>query len=251
MKEKIYLESNGNQLYGLLEWPDDREEKLPLVILMHGYMEHSRMHPFYDLVRALWAEGFATLRFDFNSHGRSEGELKDMTMSKNFADGECFYQYACSLNRFSEIIPAGYSMGAVVGAQMALAHPEMIRRIVMISPAANIQTRASAGYYFGMHFDPEDPPEVLTNGEVVLGRAFIKEAARLDIFECLKEYDGEVLIVFGEEDKNVERKMTYHYKDVIKNLTFVPVADEDHYWERHGDVAVSVIRDYLAKEQNR
>ena len=249
MKEKIYLENGGNQLYGLLEGPETNGEKIPLVLIMHGYMEHSRMHPFYDLVRALWAEGFATLRFDFNGHGRSEGTLADMTMSKNIADGECFYQYAKSLEQFSEIIPMGYSMGALVAGRLAVAHAEEVKRFVMMSPAANIRTRAMRGNYFGLLFDPEDLPDVLTDGEIVLGKAFIEEAQRFDVYDFLKDYDGDVLLVFGEQDKNVEREQTDQYRQVLRHLTFVPVPEEDHYWGTKGDVAVETIRDFLGKKQ--
>ena len=251
MKDKIYLESNGNKLYGLLEGPEPEGRKIPLVLIMHGYMTHSRMHPFYDLVRALWKEGFATLRFDFNGHGRSEGELKDMTMSKNIADGECFFQYAKSLDLFDEIIPLGYSMGALVAGRLAVAHQEEVKRFVMMSPAANIQTRAVSGNYFGERFDPDNLPDVLVGTEIVLGKAFIEEAKQFDVFHFLEDYNGDVLLVFGEEDKNVESVQTYKYRDVIRNLTFVPVSDEAHYWGKHGDVAVEVIRDFLVKGNER
>ena len=251
MKEKIYLECNGNQLYGLLEGPEPQGQKIPLVLIMHGYMEHSRMHPFYDLVRALWKEGFATLRFDFNGHGRSEGTLADMTMSKNIADGECFFRYAASLDLFDEIIPLGYSMGALVAGRLAAAHADEVRRFVMMSPAANIQTRAMSGNYFGVHFDPHDLPDVLSGNEIVLGKAFIEEAQQFDVYDFLRDYDGDVLLLFGEEDKNVESEQTYKYRDVIRHLTFVPVPNEDHYWEKHGDYAVETIRDYLVKSNER
>lgn len=251
MKEKIYLESNGNKLYGLLEGPETDGQKVPLVLIMHGYMTHSRMHPFYGLVRALWKEGFATLRFDFNGHGRSEGELKDMTMSKNQADAECFFEYAKSLDLFREIIPLGYSMGGLVASRMAVNHADEIRRFVLMSPAANIQTRALSGNYFGVQFDPDHLPDVLIGGEIVMGKAFIEEAKQLDVFGFLKDYEGDVLLVFGENDKNVEPEQTYKYRNVIRNLTFVPVPDEDHYWEKHGDVAVETIRDFLVKSNER
>ena len=251
MKEKIYLECNGNKLYGLLEGPEPEGQKIPLVLIMHGYMTHSRMHPFYSLVRTLWKEGFATLRFDFNGHGRSGGELKDMTMSKNLADGECFFQYAKSLDLFSEIIPLGYSMGALVAGRLAVAHANEVRRFAMMSPAANIQTRAVSGLYFGVRFDPDNLPEVLIGDEIVMGRAFIEEAKQFDVFNFLKEYEGDVLLVFGENDKNVEAEQTYKYRDVIRHLTFVPVPDEDHYWEKHGDIAVETIRDFLVKSNER
>ena len=135
--------------------------------------------------------------------------------------------------------------------RLAVDHSEEVRRFIMMSPAANMQTRAMSGVYFGMKFDPDDLPEVLTDGEIVMGKAFIEEAQKLDLFNYLKDYDGEVLLVFGEKDKNVEPEQTYKYRDVIRNLTFIPVADEDHYWEKHGDAAVEAIRDFLVKSNER
>ncbi|MBR5932229.1 MAG: alpha/beta hydrolase [Lachnospiraceae bacterium] len=246
MKEKIYLESNGNILYGILEGPDPEVGKSPLVIIMHGYMEHTRMHPFYDLVRALWSEGFRTLRFDFNGHGRSEGELKDMTVSKDIIDAECYYNYAKELDCVSEIIPLGFSLGGVVASRLAVAHPE-VQRFVLLSPAADLQTRAAAGTLFGLTFDPDNFPEILTNGDVQVGRGYIEEARGFDVFNFLKEYDGKVLLVYGEADAQVPKTQTLKYCDVIRNLTVVPVPEAGHLWEVNSDIAVEAIRKFLIK----
>ena len=53
------------------------------------------------------------------------------------------------------------------------------------------------------------------------------------------------------EAKNFSLRYPDSTDRVIRNLTFVPVSDEDHYWGKHGDVAVEVIRDFLVKGNER
>lgn len=243
MKDKFFLNVDDRELYGLLEGPDDAKR---LVIVMHGFMMHSRQHPFYDLVRALWDEGYATLRFDFNGHGRSQGQLKDMTMSKVFEDAEVFYQYAKTLENIKEIIPLGYSMGAVAACNLARNHKE-IKQMVLLSPAANIKERALMGNFFGMEFDPDNIPEEISDGDMVMGCDFIKEARTLNVFAGLSEYEGRALIVYGGADEKISEEATLKYRDYIKNLTIEKVDAADHEWTEGGDAAVEIIKKYLAE----
>ena len=243
MKNKFFLNVNNRELYGLLEGPDDAQK---LVLVMHGFMMHSRQHPFYDLVRALWDEGYATLRFDFNGHGRSPGLLKDVTMSKVFEDAEAFYSHARTLDNIKEIIPLGYSMGGVAACNLAKNHKE-INQMVLLSPAANIKERALMGNFFGMEFDPDNIPEEISDGDMVMGRDFICEARTLNVFEGLSEYEGRALLIYGGADEKISEEATLKYKDCIKNLIIEKVDVADHEWTEGGDVAVEKIKKYLAK----
>jgi len=245
MKEKLFINSDENKLYGLLEGPDDAKT---LVLIMHGFMMHSRQHPFYDLVRALWDLGYATLRFDFNGHGRSEGQLKDLTMAKVFGDAEAFYQYGKSLKFAETIIPLGYSMGAVAASHLAKTHKE-IKQMVFLSPAANIKDKALMGNFFGMEFDPDNIPEEIRDGDMVMGREYLIEARTINVFDGLAEYDGKALIVYGAEDEVVPEESTLKYKNHIKNLTIEKVKGANHEWAEGGDTAVEIIKNYLVNNE--
>ena len=42
-------------------------------------------------------ENIASIRFDFNGHGESEGRFEDMTVPNEIEDAKCVYQYVSTL----------------------------------------------------------------------------------------------------------------------------------------------------------
>ena len=81
----------------------------PLVILMHGIFSSKDFNPMPSIARKLAAEGIASIRFDFNGHGSSEGRMQDMTVEKEIADALAVWDYACSLPYASSIGLLGHS----------------------------------------------------------------------------------------------------------------------------------------------
>ena len=257
MKEKLSLTRDGLALYGLLEGPDLKAEssaeddgasassKMPLAIIMHGFNTSSRQTPFYDLTRALWAEGIATLRFDFSCHGRSEGDMAEMTVPGLMADAETFYAYAKSLDFVSEIYLIGYSLGGIVASHLAVNHQDDVHKLVLLSPAADIHMRATSGFFFGNLYDPADPPELMETEMFRIGRPYFLSAQEVVVYEHLKDFDGDALIVYGKADEYVPEEMTLDYKNVIRNLKIVPVPEAGHLWQVNSDIAVKEIADFL------
>ena len=159
MKEKLKLQRDDLLLDGLLETPDlASDENCPLAIIMHGFNTSSRQHPFYRLTRRLLEKGIATLRFDFSCHGRSEGDMAQMTVEQLLEDAETFYAYAKEFSFINEIYLVGYSLGGVIASHLAVRHKDEVSKLVLFSPAADIQRRAKAGFFCGNLYDPDDPP---------------------------------------------------------------------------------------------
>lgn len=248
MKEKLNLKRDNLTLYGLLETPELKEgEKIPLAIIMHGFNTNSRQHPFFDLTRALWDQGIATLRFDFSCHGRSEGDMADMTVEGLRADAEAFYQYAVSLDFVNRIYLIGYSLGGIIASHLAVDHRERIEKLVLLSPAADIRMRAETGFFFGNLYDPADPPELMETELFHIGRPYFLSAQKVEVYEHLKDYDRETLLVYGEKDEYVPREMTLDYKNYINNLKTVSAPNADHLWTEDSDIAVKTIAEFLGE----
>ena len=57
-----------------------------MVILMHGIFSSKDYNPMPALAKGLAKAGIASIRFDFNGHGKSEGRKQDMTIEKEIAD---------------------------------------------------------------------------------------------------------------------------------------------------------------------
>ena len=61
-------------------------DKCPMVLLMHGIFSSKDFNPMPSLAKALAKAGIASIRFDFDGHGKSEGRMQDMTIEKEIAD---------------------------------------------------------------------------------------------------------------------------------------------------------------------
>ena len=57
-------------------------DRCPMVILMHGIFANKGINPIPALARALAKAGIASIRFDFDGHGKSQGRMQDMTIEK-------------------------------------------------------------------------------------------------------------------------------------------------------------------------
>ncbi len=76
---------------------DEKTDKCPMVLLTHGIFSSKDYNPMPSLAKALAQAGIASIRFDFDGHGKSEGRMQDMTIEKEIADAMAIWEYAKSL----------------------------------------------------------------------------------------------------------------------------------------------------------
>ena len=67
---------------------DTATGQCPMVILMHGIFSSKDYIPMTQLAKGLAKAGIASVRFDFDGHGKSEGRMQDMTIEKKLADAQ-------------------------------------------------------------------------------------------------------------------------------------------------------------------
>ncbi len=78
MVKVSFYNSKRKKLVGLLELP--KQKNPPIVVLMHGLKGHKTYYSFMNyLAQQLVKNGYATLRFDFNTHGESWNDWKHFT----------------------------------------------------------------------------------------------------------------------------------------------------------------------------
>ena len=56
------------------------------MILCHGFTANCNTELLTDIANDLQSDGIASLRFDFNGHGKSEGQFQDMTVLNEIQD---------------------------------------------------------------------------------------------------------------------------------------------------------------------
>ena len=207
---------------------DTQSDRCPMVILMHGIFSSKDYNPMPSIAKGLAKAGIASIRFDFNGHGKSQGKMQEMTVEKEIADAMAVYQYVKSLPYVSTVGFLGHSQGGVVAsmtagrlAQKGLEDPA---RLVLIAPGSVIKEACQGGRFFNARFDPADPPEfVRCWGFMKLGREYLLSTQELDIFGTASAYNGPVRILHGTKD------------------TIVPLWCSERYVETYGDKAELIL----------
>ena len=183
---------------------DTGSDKCPMVLLMHGIFSSKDINPMPTLAKELAARGIASVRFDFDGHGKSEGRMQDMTIEKELADAKAVWDYVKALPFVSSVGLLGHSQGGVVASMTAgrLASagtaPEAV---VLIAPGSVIKDACQGGKFFNATFDPKDPPEFIRCwGFMKLGREYLLTTQELDIYGTAADFKGPVLLLHGTKD---------------------------------------------------
>ena len=225
---------------------DIQQDRCPMVLLMHGIFSSKDYNPMPALAKGLARSGIASIRFDFNGHGKSEGRMQDMTIEKEIADAMAIYQYAKALPYVSSIGFLGHSQGGVIASMTAgrLAQSgDAPDGLVLIAPGSVIKDACQAGRFFNARFDPSNPPEyVRCWGFKKLGREYLLSTQQLDIFGTAASYQGKVLILHGSKDSIVPLWCSERYQETYGDKAeLVIVEGENHLINRRRKVVVEKV----------
>lgn len=249
MKERLNIPGPSGKLAATLCRPELLPgRKCPLVILMHGFMANQRMEPLKGIARVLEQAGIATLRFDFDGHGRSDGRFCDMTVRTELADAQAVYAYAAGLDFVGKIAFLGHSQGGVVaGMTAAELGADKVACLVQLAPAAVLRDDAIAGVLMGKHYDPADPPAFLRVFFHKVGRNYFTVAQTLPIFETSAAYTGPVCLVHGKEDKIVPFSYSQRYHEIYRNSELHLLDGENHILSRRRKEVTALSTDFLIR----
>ena len=202
-------------------------DRCPMVLLMHGIFSSKDYNPMPSLAKALAQAGIASIRFDFDGHGKSEGRMQDMTVEKEIADALAIWEYAKSLPYVTQIGFLGHSQGGVIASmtagRLAATGGAVPAGVVLLAPGSVIKQACQGGKFFNARFDPANPPEFIRCwGTMKLGREYLLTTQQLDIYGTAAAYQGPVLLLHGTKD------------------TIVPMWCSEQYLETYGDWATVV-----------
>ena len=229
-------------------------EKCPVVVLMHGFISRKENPLFEEMEKQLLEKKIAVVRFDFDGHGKSEGDFSKMTVASEVEDGKTMVRYAHSLKFADGVSIAGHSQGGLIASLVA---GEMgaaeIDRVVLMAPAAVLREDAIRGNTQGNIYDPLNVPEEgvpLFGGRLTLGAPFIRSAQRLDIYHTAGQYTGEVLLLHGLNDTLVPWTFSEYYTLVYKNARAEYLEGLDHGFTQDVTGTSRKAVDFLAQPFN-
>lgn len=241
-KTEVTIPGSVGKLAATLEVPEMKQgAKVPLVIIMHGLGSDKDNTLFAALADSLQENGIASLRFDFNSHGKSEGNIVDMDFNNLQADAEKVLNYARKLDFVSSISLAGHSMGGVIASMVAGREgTNKIKSVVLFAPAVAIQDDAQRGEFSGFKFDPNNIPATFEVMGHTMGGKWLKTAQTLNILETAKGYQGKLYVIHGTEDQFEPYVTSSLYLRDNPNGKIVLLKGFDHYFSQNVLLPVSV-----------
>ena len=204
----------------------------------------------FDLIAdSLCQHGIASIRFDFNGHGQSEGEFVDMTVPNEIEDAQKVFEYVRDLRYVDGVALVGHSQGGVVASMLAgQLSADDIAAVALMAPAAVLRDDAIRGNTMGATYNPLDAPEyVELYGGCKLGRNYITSAFRLPIYETAAKYTGPALIVHGTADRVVPYTYGIRYHQLWKDSEYVELDDHDHGFSQNVYRATRIVSDFLIK----
>ena len=234
---------------------DAESGRCPMVILMHGIFSSKDYNPMPALAKGLAQAGIASIRFDFNGHGKSEGRMQDMTIERELADAKAIWNYVRNLPYVEGIGLLGHSQGGVIASMTAgrlAAEDHAPDALVLIAPGAVIKDACQNGKFFNARFDPQDPPEFIRCwGFMRLGREYLLTTQQLDIYGTASAYEGPVRILHGTRDRIVPLWCSEKYEETYgDNCELVLVQGENHtITRRRKEVVDSVVQFFSTQLQ--
>lgn len=246
----FYVAGPMGRLASRLQLPaSDSGERFHIVILCHGFMGNMGGPLFDGIAQDLLAEGIGVLRFDFNAHGRSDGEFRNMTVPNEVEDALAVVDWARRQPQTRDVSLLGHSQGGVVAAMAAgQLGRKTIKAVVLMAPAAVLRDDALRGNTMGAFYDPWNVPEYvqLPSGHQ-LGRNYIRMALTLPIYETAARYEGPAFIIHGQADRIVPYTYGERFHDVMPRSTIEVIPGEDHGFSADTPRAASLAASWLAE----
>ena len=216
----LILDGDHGKLAATLQTPDG-QKKFPLVILCHGFNADKEYPLLKNLADELEARGIASIRFDFNGHGKSDGKFQDMTIVNEISDAKKVFDYVRQMPNVTTISISGHSQGGVVASMLAgELGAKKIKSVVLFAASSILRDKALTGELFHVKFDIFNPPEFLEintpYGKRKVGREYILTLQTLPIYETAGKFTGPALMIQGTGDTHVPYTNGLIYKKYFR-----------------------------------
>ncbi|QNQ80460.1 alpha/beta hydrolase [Lactobacillus sp. PV034] len=245
---RVTFMRDGLELVGDLEIPN--QDNYDLVIMMHGFTANRNTPLFKEIVADLNQAEIASLRFDFNGHGESGGKFENMTVINEVADANAVLEEALKDKRVRNIYLLGHSQGGVVASLLAALYPDIIKKLVLMAPAAALHNDALVGNTQGVTYDPKHIPTYVDYHGKKLGGFYLRTAQALHIYEQAQRYAGPVIVIAGTNDKTVDPMYAKKYNTIYANSRLELINGGDHRFNPpYQEVGAKIATDFLSKKE--
>ena len=249
---EFYIDHDGIALHAKLDFPKQKKEKYPLLILEHGYTGHMEETHITGIKDAVTQIGFAVLRIELYGHGKSGGSFREHTIVKWVSEMLTVIDYARSLEFVDGLYLAGHSQGGLTAMLAGALKRDVLDGLLPLAPAIVIVDNTRAGQHFGATFDPEHIPDELPVGEGrVLSGNYFRTAQMLPVEEAIRMYTKPVLIVHADTDEAVPVSYAYDSAEKYKDARLVIIKDDTHCYDNKLPEVLSAITQFLQEVEEK
>ncbi|WP_270254032.1 alpha/beta hydrolase [Lactobacillus johnsonii] len=240
----ITLERDGLQLVGTREEPFG--EIYDMAIIFHGFTANRNTSLLKEITNSLRDENIASVRFDFNGHGDSDGKFENMTVLNEIEDANAILNYVKTDPHVRNIYLVGHSQGGVVASMLAGLYPDLIKKVVLLAPAATLKSDALKGNTQGVTYNPDHIPDRLPFKDLTLGGFYLRIAQQLPIYEVSAQFTKPVCLIHGTDDTVVSPNASKKYDQIYQNSTLHLIEGADHcFSDNYQKNAVNLTADFL------
>lgn len=240
----ITLERDGLQLVGTREEPFG--EIYDMAIIFHGFTANRNTSLLKEIANSLRDENIASVRFDFNGHGDSDGKFENMTVLNEIEDANAILNYVKTDPHLRNIYLVGHSQGGVVASMLAGLYPDLIKKVVLLAPAATLKNDALEGNTQGVTYNPDHIPDRLPFKDLTLGGFYLRIAQQLPIYEVSAQFTKPVCLIHGTDDTVVSPNASKKYDQIYQNSTLHLIEGADHcFSDSYQKNAVNLTTDFL------
>ena len=246
--EKLTIDGSKGKLAAVIQKPLLAQgQQCPMVMLCHGFGGTKEGQLFDLIADSLAMHGIASIRFDFNGHGESEGDFVEMTVPNEIEDAKKVYEYVRDMRYVNKVAILGHSQGGVVASMTAGELPDDFAAVVLMAPAAVLRDDAIRGSTMGKTYDPYGDFEYIDIWGKHLGHDYVKTAFRLPIYETAAHYQGPAMIIHGTGDRVVPYTYGLRYHQMWKGSAYEELEQFDHGFMQNVYRAARLASDFLIK----
>lgn len=232
-KPIVFKNDQGQQLMGMLHLPKTRN-KVPLVMICHGFNGGKTRARFVELGRTLAKNNIALFRFDFTGCGDSEGQFEKTDLFQEIKDLKSAYKFICR-QKFIDQKRIGIlaeSFGAIVATLFIQKHPE-IKTLVFLAPGLN-QKKLTKLWYKPSELRKWKKQGYFDKDKGRVGLKWLKAIENKDFTHKAEKLKLPILIIQGNKDEAVpvnESKKLFKVLNSPKKI--VIIKGGDHIFLRH------------------
>lgn len=248
--KEISIDSRGLKLYGVAVIPNSGPSRKPAVIMSHGYGGNHM--GFYNQMAELAKAGYVCYAIDFQGGGRgskSEGSSREMSI---FTEKQNLLDVIDAVRKWDCVDPdnlilLGESQGGCVSAITAAVVKEKIKAIALIFPALCIPDDARTLYK-----TKDDIPAEINFMGLEIGKAYYENLLDYDVYNVIKDFDKDVLIVHGSDDQLVKQRYSDKAAEIYTHCEYHVIEGAGHgFYGEQRETSDKYVFDFLQKETNK